>query len=220
MNAEGYEATSRDDVAEKVREHFSKLREECETASDQNLTTTLDSAFRPVIDQVTNAQDDAEALRMARIYLDMSHLAIVPMLPARRRSEMVKRSNAITHAMHDYESRSSAPDTLPDLIGSLARCVHHHAMAITEKLEAISCDLRELNTTLQPIGSAQGWSANVLAVLADIDLTMTQSSDLLVGSSAEKTKTVQEILDKSTSPAPGGSGQGTSSKGQAAGGAS
>lgn len=185
MNGTGHTETSGNDFVAKAREHFGKLHQGCQDISDATLTSILNNALRPMVERAESTQDNDEALRVIRAYLETSHTAIVPKLQSKRRTEMGKHWNAITSAMHAYETISAPPMALPERIGSLAYCFHSHAVAVVEQLEAISCELEAISAAFKPDSAKKG-PKSVVTSLSHLDHIVTGSMRLLVGEVPEQ----------------------------------
>lgn len=216
----GTAAVSREDVLAKVREHFARLREETEAMPDNStrsmLVATLDNALKPVIDHMENAPEHADMLHGAHTYLGMCHRTVIPRLPARRRSPVREYSDQIAAVVRGYElTVAEVRPAFVDSVWHLSRCLHTHAEAIVTRLEEIGCRLQEINTTLLPVASAVDGGAKFLAVLSDVDLTLTESMELLVGPLPAKSQAVRGILENSTNPCEKQAGDGEPAMGGA-----
>jgi hypothetical protein len=217
--------TIRDRLATRLQDHHDGLLRETSKmpkgTSRTKLETTLKIYLNPFVEEAGIATEYSRLRGAAVTYLAMCRQHIMPLMTAERQNQLREEWAELEELVWEYEqSERQAQRTLVDSIYKVASCINRSQVALISKLEEIRCELNAISITLQPISSPQGWSAKSLALLADIDLTMTQSANLLVGSSAAKTKAVQGILDSSTNPGPDGGGQGTSSTGQTAGGAS
>ena len=217
--------TIRDRLATRLQDHHDALLSEtskmAKGTARTKLETTLKIYLNPFVEEAGTATEYSRLRGAAVTYLAMCRQHVMPLMTAERQDQLQEEWAELEDLVWEYEqSERQTQRTLADSVYEVARCINKSQVALTNELEEIRCELNAISTALQPISSPQGWSAKSLALLADIDLTMTQSANLLVGSSAAKTKAVQGILDSSTNPGPDGSGQGTSSTGQTAGGAS
>jgi hypothetical protein len=205
-NDDGAAAPSRDDVLAQVRAHFAKLREETEAMPDNQarstLFTTMDNALSPLIEHMEAAAEHADVLHAAYAYLGMCQRAVESHLPTRNRNRMRECFDETTTIVQNYKVNITevSTATLADSVQALSRCLDTQVSAVVTQLTEIACELKAINTTFQPGGPAAMAGANFLAVLSDIDLTLTDSMEQLVGSLPGKSQAVKEILNCSTNP--------------------
>lgn len=202
----GAEIPSRDDVLAQVRAHFARLREETEAMPDnatrKMLVTALDNTLRPVVEHLESSADHADVLHAAHTYLAMCQRTVIPKAASRRRGQLREEWAGTAAVVRSFETRVTPPRpaALAEAVRHLGRSLDTHTKATAKQLEDIACQLRDISTAFGPTGPAANAGASLLAVLADIDLTLTDSMELLVGSLPGKSAAVTAILSGSTSP--------------------